>query len=268
MNVLKREKQIAVISGLTEGLSIRSVERLTRVHRDTICRLVVRIGQHCETIMDETMRGLTLSAVQADEIWGFVGKKAKHVRPDDPYEFGDAYTFVALDEDTKLVPWFTVGKRDEMTTHEFIANLAMRVKGRVQITTDGWSAYRTAIPEYFGSRADYEQIIKQYGENPDEHRYSPPKVTHIENRWVQGSPHVDHITTSHVERQNLTMRMHLRRLTRLTNAFSKKLVNLRAAIAAHFVWYNFVRVHRTLRTTPAMAAGLASTFWTIGDMIP
>lgn len=268
MNILKREKQVTVISLLCEGMSIRSVERITGIHRDTIIRLMVRVGQNCQRIMDERMRNLRIESLEADELWGYVAKKQKHVRPEDSREFGDAYTFVGLDADTKLVAWFTTGKRDESTTHEFVAELADRVVGRVQITTDGWPAYRTTVPAYFGHRADFEQLIKVYGESPDEHRYSPPTVIRTENVWVQGAPRTDRISTSYVERNNLTIRMHVRRLTRLTNAFSKKLANLKAAMAMHFAWYNFVRIHKALRATPAMAAGLVGSLWTIADLLP
>lgn len=173
-----------------------------------------------------------------------------------------------MDARSKLVPWFEVGKRDERTTAVFVAELAERIDGRVQITTDGWGPYRTTIPRYFGPRADFEQLVKIYAESPDGHRYSPAKVAHIENRWVQGCPRSSRVSTSYIERGNLTIRMSMRRFTRLTNAFSKKLVNLHAAVALHFAWYNFVRIHRTLRMTPALAAGLTGSIWSIEQLLP
>lgn len=268
MNVLKREKQIAVISMLVEGSSIRSVERVTGVHRDTIMRLMVRVGEHCSELLDKRMRGLRLQSLQADEIWTFIAKKQRNVQQGDPSEYGDSYTFLAIDPLSKIVPWFEVGKRDEETTYAFVGQLAQRVDGRVQISTDGWGPYRTAVPTCFGSRADFEQIIKVYSESPDEHRYSPPRVTHVENRWVQGTPRSDLVCTSHVERHNLSVRTSLRRFTRLALGFSRKLANLKAAVAIYLTWYNFGRIHRTLRMTPAMAAGLAGSVWTVADLLP
>ena len=268
MNRIKPEAQATIIRMAVEGCSIRSIERMTGAHRDTIMRHIVRVGEHCRSLLDERMRGLTIESLQADEIWCFVGKKQKRVSPDDPCEFGDTYTFVGMDADTKLVPWFEIDKRDEPTTSEFVAELAERIDGRVQITTDGWGAYRTTIPRHFGPRADFEQIIKVYAESPDEHRYSPAKVTRIQNHWVQGRPRSDRVSTSFIERQNLTIRMSMRRFTRLTNAFSKKLANLRAAVAMHFAWYNFVRIHSTLRITPAMAARITGSVWGIERLLP
>lgn len=267
MNVLKREKQVFVISMLVEGCSIRSVERITGIHRDTIMRLMVRVGEHCQNIADDRMRGLSLECVEADEIWCYVAKKQKRVRPGDPVEYGDTYTFVSMDADSKLIPWFTVGKRDSDTTHEFIAELADRLDGDVEIFTDGWGAYRDAIPRHFGDRAAFSQVIKYFDSDPDAHRYSPPKVTHVEERWVQGRPR-RRASTSYVERGNWTIRTHLRRFTRLSNGFSRKLRNLKAAVALYFAWYNFVRIHGTLRVTPAMAAGITGSFWTIEQLLP
>lgn len=226
---------------LVEGSSIRSIERMRRLR--------------CESI-------------QTDEIWCYVGKKQKCVTPDDPAEFGDQFTFVAMDTDTKLVPCFVVGKRTQETTDAFMADLSDRINGRVQLTTDAFGAFRRAVRRSFNGRADYMQVVKTYA-SPPEHdtRYSPPTVVAIDRIWIQGSPR-RRATTSHIERQNLTIRMQMRRFTRLTNAFSKKLENLEAALALHFAWYNFVRVHRTLSVTPAMAAGLVSTVWTISELIP
>ncbi len=269
MNVLKRDKQVAVVSMLCEGCSIRSVERITGVHRDTIMRLLVRVGEHCARILDEKLRGVHSTSIQADEIWAFVGKKQKQLRPGDPADFGDQFVFLAMDADSKVVLSHTVGKRNTATAIQLMRDLSSRVVGRVQLSTDGFNGYRIAVPHAFNGRADYMQVVKHYAAPTDgKHRYSPPTVVSITRLWVQGFPRQDRISTSYVERQNLTIRMQLRRLTRLTNAFSKKLANLKAALNLHFAWYNFVRIHKTLRMTPAMAAGVVDTLWSIEDLIP
>ena len=273
MNQLKPEKKLlAVISAPVEGNSIRSVERMTGVHRDTILRLLVRVGERCQRILGERMRGFRSSHLQADEIWTFVGKKERYLTQEDRAneELEDQYVFVALDAESKLIPTFTVGKRDGETALRFMTALRERLdgKGRVQITTDGLAAYIGAIEQAFGSDADYAQLVKLYeAENPGPGRYSPPRVTEAISTPVSGNPDPRHISTSYVERQNLTMRMQMRRFARLTNAFFKKLGNLKAALALHFAWYNFVRVHKTLRITPAMAAGISSSPWTLEDFI-
>lgn len=267
-NILKKDKQVQVISALAEGTAIRSIERMTNIHRDTIMRLGVRIGQKCQKIMDEKMRGLESETVQLDEIWGFIGKKQKNVK-DGEKDVGDAWTFVAIDADTKVVPCFRVGKRDAQTANAFVEDLSTRLKNRVQISTDGLRAYVDAIERGFGTEVDYGQIVKTFStvENTGQSRYSPPQVVSIDKTIIQGSPSIDKVSTSYIERQNLTMRMHCRRLTRLTNAFSKKLENFKAAVALHFSYYNFIKIHKTLRTTPAMAAGVTSSLWSVGDLI-
>jgi len=269
-NVLKRERQVQAISMLVEGSSIRSVERVTGIHRDTIMRLGLRVGQHCERFHDERVRGVQCQYAQCDEIWAYVGKKEKRVRPGDAEEVGDAYTYVGMDQDSKLVISYLCGKRDEGHTHEFVRDLAQRIDGGVQISTDGWTVYPEAVREHFNGRAAYGQIVKSYGGTPTDgpHRYSPPRMSVVKRVGMWGMPRSRYISTSHVERQNLTMRMQMRRFTRLTNAFSKKLENLRAAVALHFAWYNFVRIHRALGTTPAMAAGLSGTLLTMENLLP
>lgn len=268
-NILPMEKKIRVIGGLAEGSSIRSIERQTGVHRDTIMRLGIHTGKACEVIMDETMRGLRLNCIQLDEIWGFITKKKKNVLPEDPEEFGDAWTFVAIDADTKLVSAYAVGKRDSETANAFLYDLASRLVNRVQISTDGLRAYVDAVERGFGSNVDYGQIVKTYSteEGYAEGKYSPPEIVDVKKYIVTGNPEADLISTSFVERQNLTMRMHVRRLTRLTNAFSKRLNNFKAAIALHFVYYNFVRIHKTLKVTPAMEAGITNSQWSVRDII-
>jgi IS1 family transposase len=268
-NVLSTDKQIAIISSLAEGSSIRAIERMTGVHRDTIMPLGVRIGQGCTSMMDETMRDLPCKRLEMDELWGFVGKKQRNVKPEDPAEIGSVWTFCAIDADTKLVPAFRVGRRDVATTNAFVRDVASQMRTRVQISTDGLRAYVEAIENAFGGNADYGQIIKTYGGevNVDNRRYSQPEFVSSEKVVVNGRPNYDLISTSYVERLNATTRLHMRRLTRLTLAFSKKLENFEAAVGLHFAYYNFVKRHNTLRCTPAMAAGVANTFWTVGDLV-
>jgi IS1 family transposase len=217
--------------------------------------------------MDTAMRELPCRHVQCDEIWTFVGKKARHVRQGDSPDFGDQWIFVALDADTKLVPVFLVGKRSSENTQAFIRNLHSRTAQRFQLTTDAYIFYRKAVEESFGADIDFAQLTKLFGDygQVGNERYSPSPISEVISNVRQGYPDPEHISTSYVERQNLTMRMHLRRLTRLTNAFSKKLTNLKAAIALHFAHYNFVRVHSSLRMTPAMAAGISSSIWSMEE---
>lgn len=272
-NNLPVEKQIAAISALAEGSPIRSIERMTGIHRDTVMRLGVRIGQKCADLLDKSMRGLNCRHIEVDEIWSFVGKKQRNVKPeDDSAEVGDAWTYVALDAETKVVPSFIVGKRDHAHTERFTYDLASRLKNRIQLSTDGMNQYLNTVDEAFGDQVDYGQIVKVYTNNflnkEGERRYSPvPFVCEVKTKVVAGAPDMTRITTSHVERQNQTMRHHIRRLTRLTCAFSKKMDNLKAAIALHFAYYNFVLIHKTLRTTPAMAAGVTPRLWTTADLI-
>jgi IS1 family transposase len=269
MNKLGLDKQTAIISALVEGNSIRSVERMSGVHRDTVMRLGVRVGNACEKIMDEKMHNLACKHIQVDEIWAYVGKKQRWVKEeDDPSKVGDFYTWVAIDSDTKLIPSFKVGKRDAETAHAFIDDLYGRLANRVQLSSDGLSHYVTAVSESFGIDVDYGTIVKFYEAEPiGPGRYSPPKVVKVEKSYVIGNPSFDTISTSYVERQNLTMRMNMRRFTRLTNGFSKKVENLKAAVSLHFAHYNFVRVHKTLRCTPAMEAGVVNDLWTIRDLV-
>lgn len=232
-------------------------------------RLGVRIGTACRRLLDETIRGLTMPQVQVDEIWGFIGKKQRRSTVEDNEAgLGDVWTFVAIDPRTKLVPSYHIGRRDWQHTQQFMTDLASRVAGRVQISTDGMRQYEPAIEGVFGTEADHGQIVKVYKEEiTGPRRYSPPVVTAIRKTAVTGHPIEALISTSHVERQNLTMRMHMRRLTRLTNAFSKKLENFHAAVALHFAYYNFVKVHSSIRMTPAMAAGISTRVWEVNDLV-
>lgn len=269
-NVLSKERQIAVIGALAEGSSIRSIERLTGIHRDTIMRLGVRIGQGCAAVMDAKMRDLSCRFLQFDEVWGFIGKKERYLRPDDNPQYGDVWTFCAIDADTKLVPTFAVGKRDLATAHAFVSDLGARLRNRVQISSDALRAYVDAIEQTFGTEVDFGQIVKTYEHDCSQHpefKYSAPKFVAVDKRAVMGSPDMDLVSTSYIERLNATTRLHMRRLTRLTLAFSKKFENFAAAVALHFAYYNFVKRHSSLRTTPAMAAGIERDFWTVGDLV-
>ncbi len=268
-NVLGTDKKIAIIGALTEGASIRSIERMTGVHRDTIMRMGVKVGQGCTALMDAKMRDLSCTRLEMDEIWGFVGKKERNVRLDDDKIVGSVWTFCAIGADTKLVPAFRVGQRSAATADAFVADVASRMTSRLQISTDGLRAYESAIEKAFGSDVDYAQIVKVYGneEISNNRRYSTSGVTSAEKHVKIGSPDVDLISTSYVERLNATTRLHMRRLTRLTLAFSKKLENFEAAVGLHFAYYNFVKRHSTLRTTPAIAAGVATAQWSVGELL-
>ena len=270
-NRLPKDKQIAVISALAEGCSIRAISRITGIHQDTICRLGVRVGQGCAALLDAKMRDLTCHFLQFDEIWGFIGKKEKHLSIGDDPTMGDVWTFCAIDSETKIVPAFKVGKRDHKTANAFLADIASRLNTRPQISTDGLRAYTEAVENAFGMEVDYGMIIKSYGVDKGEHhqerRYSAPEVTSMQKMVIAGYPQPDLISTSHIERLNGTTRLHMRRLTRLTYAFSKKLENFEAAVALHFAYYNFVRRHGSLRMTPAMFAGIEKDFWTVDDLI-
>ena len=265
-NILQIEKKAAAISMLSEGNSIRSIERITGIHRDTIMRLGVRVGEACGQMMDETMRNLPCSKIEVDEIWGYVGKKQRQVNAEDTANgLGDAWTFVAIDPESKAVPTFAVGKRDFETTNLFIDDLSQRMKNRIQLSSDGLKHYAAAVERGFGVDVDYGQIVKTYRTSETEGRYSPPQIESVKRTMLVGEPH--RVSTSLIERQNLTMRMHCRRLTRLTNAFSKKLENFKAAVALHFAYYNFVKVHSSIRMTPSMALGVSSRLWTVADLV-
>jgi IS1 family transposase len=268
-NILSTDKKIAVIAALAEGSGIRSIERMTGIHRDTVMRLGVKVGQGCTRLMDEEMRDLSCNRLEMDEIWGFVGKKERHVKPTDGPGVGSVWTFCAIDAETKLVPAFKVGNRDAATADAFMQDVASRMKNRLQISTDGLKAYVEAVEKAFGGDVDYGQIVKTYGaqESNDNRRYSAPDFVSCEKKRINGAPDASLISTSYVERLNATTRHHMRRLTRLTLAFSKKLENFEAAVGLHFAYYNFVKRHGTLRCTPAMAAGVTSSFWNVGDLV-
>lgn len=269
-NVLKTEKQIAVISALAEGSSIRSIERMTGINRNTIMNLGVRIGQGCQRLLDVKMRDLTCNQLQLDELWGFIGKKERQVLPTDNPELGDVWTFCAIDAETKLIPSFKVGKRTAAKTQEFVQDIASRIKNKPQISTDGFRKYVDAVEMAFGANVDYGMIVKKFGhdfETQPGRRYSAPEIIGVEKTAMCGRPVQDLISTSYIERANGTTRQHMKRLSRLTYAFSKKLVNFEAAVALHFAYYNLFRTHGTLKMTPAMAAGVEKTFWSVGDLV-
>jgi IS1 family transposase len=270
-NVLPKDKQIAIISALAEGSSMRSIARVTDVHRDSICRLAVRVGQGCARLLNDKMRNLDCGYLQFDEVWGFIGKKEKHVSFSDDPTMGDVWTFCAIDAETKLVPAFRVGKRDAKTANAFVRDIAERLTNRPQISSDGLRVYADAIEQAFGMEVDYGMIIKNYGSDTGEHhqerRYSAPEIVFAEKQHVMGHPDMNLVSTSYIERLNGTTRLHMRRLTRLTHAFSKKLENFEAAVALHFAYYNLVRTHGSLKMTPAMMAGVEKSFWTVGDLV-
>lgn len=267
-NVLSIEKQALVVGLLANGNSLRAIESATGVHRDTVMRLGVRVGTACAKMLDEQMRGLDCKHIQVDEAWGFIGKKQRNVTPDDDPSTGDVWVYVALDPESKIVPCYTVGKRDWQHTQVFVSDIAQRVKNRIQLSSDGMNSYMETVEEAFGTDCDYAQIVKVYGGNDVEgtRRYSPPPITAITKKAISGDPDLELTSTSHVERQNGTLRGRCRRLTRLTHAFSKKIEHFHAAIGLHYASYNFVHNHRTIRMTPAMAAGISKRYWTFEDL--
>jgi IS1 family transposase len=271
-NNLPTDDKILVASMLAEGSSIRAIERVTGIHRDTIMRLGVRIGQACAAIHDHKMRRINSTRLEVDEVWGFIGKKKKNLRPfESVMGLGDAWTFIALDSDTKLVPAFRVGTRSMEDASAFIDDLVTRLTNRVQLSTDQLGAYTVHVEKAFGSEVDYAQIVKAYSvvnlAKDAASRYSPANVVHVTKKPMCGTPIDSLISTSFVEKQNHTMRMHCRRLTRLTNAFSKKRDNFKAAVALHFAYYNFCKRHITVKTTPARAAGVEDHEWTVAELV-
>ena len=270
INKLSAERRAAVIRCLVEGNSIRATVRMTGAAKNTVAKLLVELGEACREYQDRALRGVTSKRVQCDEIWSFVGCKERNIPEQRRAEdgIGDVWTWTALDADSKLMICWQVGERDAATAVDFVADLESRLANRVQLTTDGLKMYLTAVENAFGSDIDFAQLVKLYGEGPEsEKRYSPAVCIGADKTRVQGRPDPNHISTSYVERQNLTLRMNMRRFTRLTNAFSKKLENHAAAVALHFMYYNFARVHQTLKTTPAVAAGIADHVWSVEGIV-
>jgi IS1 family transposase len=271
MNRLTQTQQTQVLAALVEGNSIRATVRMTGVAKNTVVKLLADVGQACADYQDKTLRDLPCKRIQCDEIWSFCYAKAKNVPADKKGQvgFGDVWTWTAMCADTKLVPCWNVGGRSAWYAQNFMHDLASRLTHRVQLTTDGHHAYLTAVALAFGTDIDYAMLVKLYGNDPQpkDTRYSPAECIGALPTVINGSPDRKHISTSYIERQNLTMRMSMRRFTRLTNAFSKKIDNHRHAVALHFMYYNFCRIHQTLRVTPAMAANVAEKVWEISDIV-
>jgi IS1 family transposase len=270
MNRLTIEKRAQILNLLVEGNSMRATSRIADVSINTVTKLLVDVGTACAEFQDEAIRNINCKRVQADEIWSFCYSKEKNVALEDKgvLGHGDAYTWTAIDPDTKLAISWLVGRRDSEYAEAFIEDLASRLSGRIQLTTDGHGPYLGAVEKVFGGAIDYAMLVKIYegGSQQDQRRYSPAKFVQADKRKISGNPDVDEVSTSHVERQNLTMRMSMRRFTRLTNGFSKKIENLQHAVALHFMFYNFGRVHKTLRVTPAMQAGISDHVWTLEEI--
>jgi IS1 family transposase len=269
MNKLSIEERAKVIGCLIEGCSLRSTVRMTGVAKKTVSRILVEVGQACLKYQDEVMRGLSCKTLQVDEIWSFVGCKELNASDEQKQNgFGDAWVWVAIDADTKLIPAWHLGKRDANDAYVFIFDLKKRLANRVQLTSDGHSAYLQAVDMAFEGEIDYSMLIKQYGiQTGPEVRYSPPTCIGTRKRRISGQPDSSLVSTSFIERQNLTLRMSNRRFTRLTNAFSKKLENHKLALALHFMNYNFCRIHQTLRCTPAMEAGITDHVWSLEEIV-
>jgi len=270
MNKLSTQRRAQVIAALVDGNSIRATSRITQTAKGTVLRLLREVGEACAEYQDKMLRGLQCKRIQCDEIWSFCYAKQKNVpkKYKGTFGYGDVWTWVAIDAKTKLVPSWHIGWRNAGDAYEFMTDLAGRLSNRVQLTTDGLKVYLDAVEGAFGSEIDYAMLIKIYGSEPmTEARYSPPKCIGTETTVIQGKPNPKKISTSYIERQNLTMRMSMRRFTRLTNGFSKKVENLRYAVAIHFMYYNFCRIHASVKKTPAMAAGLAEWPWSVEDIV-
>lgn len=271
MNRLPKAKQIQVVAALVEGMSIRTTVRMTGVAKNTIVKLLANLGAACSAYQDQKFRELPCKRIECDEIWSFVGAKEKNVPREKRGQpgLGDVWTWTAIDADTKLIPSWLIGDRSPERGHRFMLDLASRLSHRVQLTSDGLSIYIDAVDNAFDNDIDFAQLVKHYGldKRKDEARYSPAICTGIKKTSMIGNPDMKHVSTSYVERANLTMRMNMRRFTRLTNAFSKKIENHVAAIALHFMHYNFARIHQTLRVTPAMAAGVTDHVWEIAEIV-
>lgn len=270
MNRLTTGKRMVVIGALVEGNSVRSTCRMTGVSLPAVLKLLADMGAACARYQDEVIRGVRATRIQVDEIWQFCYAKAKNVPEEKRGQlgYGDVWTWVAIDADTKLVPSWRVGPRDVGTAYDLMRDLSSRLANRVQLTTDGLKLYIGAVEDAFGGDIDYSMLVKLHGASGDpDTRCSPAKCIGCIPRPVTGDPDPKHVSTSYVERQNLTMRMSMRRLTRLTNGFSKKVENHAAAVARHYQFYNFARIHQTLRVTPAMAAGIADHVWSLEEIV-
>lgn len=270
MNKLSRKERAQIVAALVEGNSVRATCRMTGAAKGTVLKLLADLGKACAWYQDEKLRNLPCKRVQCDEIWSFCYAKEKNVPAEfkGKLGFGDVWTWTAICADTKLVPSWLVAERTSAYAKKFIADLASRLVHRIQLTTDGHRAYLVAVDDAFGIDIDYAMLDKLYTTppKPDVHRYSPAQCCGTRKQRIVGTPDSEHISTSFAERQNLTMRMNMLRMTRLTNGFSKKLENLRHAVALHFMWYNFGRIHQTLRVTPAMQAGITDHVWSLEEL--
>jgi IS1 family transposase len=271
MNKLSTQDRVQILNALSEGIGINAAARITGKSKNTILKLLADAGEACALFQDNAMRNLTIKKVQVDEIWSFIGMKQKNVSADDKDGNGDCYTFTAIDPETKLMPCWLVGTRTTECANDFMANLASRLANRVQLTTDGLRSYPDAVEKAFKGNVDYGMLNKSYAGESNlkeaKRRYSPATMTSCEKLRVYGRPDEAHISTSHVERANLSMRMGMRRFTRLTNAFSKKLENHMHAVSFYFMVYNFVKIHKTIKTTPAMEAGVTTYLWSMEDIV-
>lgn len=270
MNKLSIEERTRVVAALVEGNSMRAVSRMTGVARNTINKLLIDLGRACSAYQDGAFQNLKCKRIQCDEIWSFVGSKEKNTSAEKKEEgCGDCWTWVAIDADTKLVPTWFVGTRDASAAYHFMHDLASRLSHRVQLTTDGHKAYLSAVEDAFGADIDYAMLIKIYGAGPEgpERQYSPAQCMGAKKAVVNGKPEWKHVSTSFVERQNLTMRMSMKRFARLSNGFSKKVENHEHMLALHYMYYNFSRIHQTLRCTPAMEAGVSDHVWELNEII-
>jgi IS1 family transposase len=270
MNVLAIEKQVQIISTLVEGNSVRGTARLAGVEHKTVLRVLVRVGERCQRLLDTKMRNIHARYIQVDEMHGYIQVRQKNLNPNRHNEMtmGEQYVFIAIDSETKLVPTFRVGKRNAENCYWLMKDLEERLATRVQLTTDGFRPYINAVDDTFGINVDYAMLVKVYSrDETNRERYSPSEIVDAVPITVTGMPKISHISTSHVERQNLTVRMQIRRFTRLTNAFSRKLENMKAALSLYFAWYNFCRIHSTLRVTPAMASNITEEVWPIDRLV-
>jgi len=271
MNKLSTQKRVQIAAALVEGNSINATSRMVGVSNNTVLKLLADLGDACAIYQDKAFRNLNCKRVECDEIWSFVHAKEGHLPLElqGVFGYGDVYTWVAIDAETKLVPCWNVGRRDAESGMSFIKDLSERLTSRIQLSTDGYKVYLTAVEEAFGADIDYGMVVKIYGVTEDEtnRRYSPAKCIGCEKEVIAGNPDRELISTSYIERQNLTMRMSMRRFTRLTNGFSKKIENHMHAIALHYMYYNFCKIHKTLRCSPAMAAGVSNTLWSIEDIV-
>ncbi len=272
MNRLSADRRAQIIGMMVEGVSIRAITRMTGASKNTVVKLLTDAGNACLKYQDKALRNLPCKRIQADEIWSFVYAKQKNVPQEKKgaFGYGDVWTWTAIDADTKLIVCWHVGTRDADAAYEFMTDVAGRLANRVQLTTDGHAAYLSAVDAAFsrGPGVDYAQLVKVYGTAPEaQRRYSPPICLGAQRHEIRGNPDPEHISTSYVERQNLSMRMGMRRFTRLTNAFSKKLENHMHALSIYFMHYNFVRIHQTVRVTPAMEAGVTDRLWDLSDIV-